>query len=132
MNQDLGEFRCATTTDLTVYTFTEVENTRPDNEPPGLITETVLSRVEGEGKSVVGIHGVTYETTSCMSVESDHEEECQVMGVPESLEALVTDLVVGSGVHQEHDQEHEMTGDTASLGVVNIKSPLGTNLCEAD
>jgi len=30
----------------------------------------------------------------------------EVVGVPESFEALLSDRRMGSGVHQEHDQEH--------------------------
>jgi hypothetical protein len=30
----------------------------------------------------------------------------EVMGIPERLKALFTDHLMGSSVHQEHDQEH--------------------------
>ena len=125
MNQDLGELGRASATNFTVNTFSKVENTRPNDKPPALITETVLRRVEGEGCDVVRVNTVTDEATSSMTVKSNHEKECQVMGVPESLEALIANLPMRGSVHQEHDQEHEVTGDTTSLRVMDI---LGANL----
>lgn len=127
MNQDLRELRRAATTDLTVDTLAEVKDTGPDDEPPGLITKTVFSGVEGEGEGVIGVHGVTHETTGCVGVQGNHEEKCQVMGVPESLEALLANLLMCGSVHQEHDQKHEMTGDTTGLPVVDV---LGANLSD--
>ena len=63
-----------------------------------------------------------------MSVEADHEEEREVVGVPESLEALVPDLVMGGRVHEDHDEEHEMARNTARLRVVDVKCRLRANL----
>ena len=56
-----------------------------------------------------------------MRVKPDHEEKCEVMGVPERFEALVTNFVVGCRIHQDHDEQHEVPCDTASLGVVNLQ-----------
>ena len=67
-----------------------------------------------------------------MGVETDHEEEREVVRVPEGLEALVTDLVVRGGVHEDHDEKHEVAADATRLGVVNVESDLRTNLCRGD
>lgn len=67
-----------------------------------------------------------------MRVKTDHEEECEVMGVPEGLEALVAYLMVSGGVHQEHDEEHEMTGDPTSLFVVNVQGRFFADLCKSN
>lgn len=64
-----------------------------------------------------------------MRIESEEKEECEVVSVPKSLEALVTDFVVGGGVHEEHDEEHKVAGDAASLGVVNVERGFYTGLC---
>ena len=64
----------------------------------------MLGRVEGESRDVVGVHGVSDETASSVSVKSDHEEKCEVVGVPEGLKALTANLVVGGRVHDEHDK----------------------------
>lgn len=76
----------------------------------------MVCRVEGEGGDVIGFSGVADETTCCVGVEGDHEEErlgsarvndgmveggktYEVMGIPERLKALFTDHLMGSSVH---------------------------------
>ena len=64
-----------------------------------------------------------------MGVETDHEEECEVVGIPEGLEALVADLVVCRGIHEDHDEKHEMTSDTARLVVMDLQGDFRPDLC---
>ena len=64
-----------------------------------------------------------------MGVKSEHEEECEVMGVPEGLEALVTNLVVGGRVHYEHDKQHEVASDATGLFVVDVLRGKLADLC---
>ena len=49
--------------------------------------------------------------------------------IPEDLETLVANLVVGRGVHEDHDQKHEVPRDASSLLIVNVQGDLGPNLC---
>jgi len=88
----------------------------------------MLSRIEREGWDVVGVHGVPNKATGGVRVESDHEKECEMVGIPEGLETLIADFMMGGSVHEEHDKEHEMTSDTASLSVMNVESPFLANL----
>lgn len=83
----------------------------------------MLGVIEGECGGVGGIYTVSNETTSSMRIHSDHEEKCEVVGVPESFKALLSDFLLCGGIHQEHNQEHEMTCDASWLCVVNIDSP---------
>ena len=53
-----------------------------------------------------------------------------MMGVPERLETLVTYLVMSSGIHQKHDQKHEVPRDTPGLRVVDIERTFRSNLCK--
>ena len=89
----------------------------------------MLGGVEGEGWDVIGFDGVTDETTSRVRVEADHEEEREVVRVPEGLETLVANLVVSRGVHEDHDQKHEVPRDASSLLIVNVEGDLGPDLC---
>jgi hypothetical protein len=66
-----------------------------------------------------------------MGKKANHEEESQVMGVPEHLEALFPNLVVGGGIHQEHDEEHEMTSYATRLSVMNLLGRLFPDFCHA-
>ena len=43
-----------------------------------------------------------------------------MVSVPEGLERLLADAVVGGGVHQEHAEQHDVAGDTTRLGVVDL------------
>ena len=128
MDKDLGQAGCTPRTNLTPNPLSKVDNAGPDGETPALVAETVGRAVERERGDVLGVGRVTDEASGGMGVETDHEEERKVVRVPESLEALVADLVVRSGVHEEHDEKHEMTGDTARLGVVNGERNLGADL----
>lgn len=64
-----------------------------------------------------------------MRKESEHEKECKMMSVPKHFETLFPDLMVGGRVHQEHDEEHKMTSDTAGLGIVYFLRSLLANFC---
>ena len=64
----------------------------------------MVGRVEGKHGDVIGIHAVSDKAACGVGVKGDHEEKCQVMGVPECLEALATDLVVSGCVHYDHDE----------------------------
>ena len=129
MDKDLGQAGCTPGPDLAPNPLSKVDNARPDGEPPAEVPKTVFRGVEGERGDVVGVSRVTDEASGGMGVETDHEEERKVVRVPEGLEALVADLVVCGGVHEKHDQEHEVTSDTTSLVVVNVNSQLRSDLC---
>ena len=85
--------------------------------------------VEREDRDVLGFRRVTNEASGGMGVETNHEKEREVVRVPEGLEALVTDLVVCRGIHEDHDEEHEVTGDASCLLVVNVQREARTDLC---
>ncbi len=89
----------------------------------------MLSGVERECTDIVGIDRVADKTSRGMSIETDHKKEGEVVGVPKCLEALLTDLLMCGPVHQDHHEEHEVTGDTTRLGVVYIQSDFLSNLC---
>ncbi len=84
--------------------------------------------VEGESLDVVGIRTVTDETARRMRVETDHEKEREVMGIPEGFEALVTNLVRGGGIHEDHDEKHEVACDSTSLCRVDVKGKCRPDL----
>ena len=47
-----------------------------------------------------------------------------MMRIPESFERLLSNLVVGSSVHQQHAEKHDVTGNAARLCVMNFNSQL--------
>jgi len=48
--------------------------------------------------------------------------------VPEGLIRLLTDFVMGSGVHHEHAEEHDVAGDAACLSVLDLDCSFGSDL----
>jgi hypothetical protein len=128
VNENLGQPCCPPGTILPVHPFSKVRNSRPDSEPPALIAKAVLRRIERERADVVWICRITDETTSSVCVKADEEEERKVMSVPESFETLVAYLVVCSGIHENHDQEHKMTSDATRLCVMDLQCILRADL----
>jgi hypothetical protein len=80
----------------------------------------VLGGVEGKCGNVIWVDGVADEASSGMGPKGNHEKEREVMSVPESLEALMTNLVMGGRVHDKHDEEHEMTSDATGLRIMYL------------
>jgi hypothetical protein len=88
----------------------------------------VLGGVERKCGDVIWVDGVANEASSGMGPKTDHEKEREVMGVPESLETLVTNLVMGGCVHEEHDEEHEMASDATRLRIMDLQSNFPADL----
>lgn len=128
VDQNLGETSSASSSDLPPHSLTEVDDTRPNSETPTLVAQTMFRVVEGERVGIGGVPRITDEAASSMRVKTNHEKECEVVSVPKGFETLVANLVVGSGIHEDHNEEHEVSRDTASLGIMNIESNLRANL----
>jgi len=128
MDEDLREPGGLPCPDFPPHSFTKVKDSGPDDKPPAEVSKTMLRRVEGEGRNIIGIDAVSDKTASGMRVKGDHEEKCEVVSIPKCLEALAADLVVSGGVHYEHYEQHEMASDATSLCVVNILGALLTDL----
>lgn len=132
MNQNLRETSRLPGANLPPDAFTEINDTRPDDEPPAEVPETVLRRVEREGSNVIRVDGVAHETSSSVSIEADHEKESQVMGVPKCFEALLANLLVRKGIHDHHDEEHEVSRNTTRLCIMNLQRKLFPNFWYAE
>lgn len=50
------------------------------------------------------------------------------MGIPEGLEGLLSNAMMGGRVHQKHAKQHDVAGDATGLGIVNLESGDGANL----
>lgn len=127
MSDNTGDLGFAARTNLTVETLDKVETTGPELPSPAEVTNAVLPVfTSGEGRE--GSGAVTDEAADGMGVETKHERDEQVVGVPEGLETLLADLGVGSGIHHHHAEKHDVTGNTTGLLVVNVQSGTGTEL----
>ena len=128
MDEHTGQTRQPACPDFPVDTLAEVNDARPDGEAPAQIAKAVLGVVERERGLVVRLCAIADEAAGGVGVDANHEEEGEVVGVPERLEALLADLVVRGRVHEDHDCEQEVTRDTTGLGVVDVERPLWPNL----
>ena len=130
MDKDLGEVGRSAGTDLPPDTLEEVDDARPDDVAPRKIANADFRVVEGEGAREGGQRGTTDEASSGVSVDADHEEEREVVSVPERLETLLANFSVGGTVHEDHDEEHDMASDTARLAVVDVSCIYRTEFCK--
>ena len=128
MNKDFGKTGGPPCSNFPPHSLTKVDNAGPNCEPPAQITQTVLSGIEGERLDIIRLGRVTDEAPSCMSIKAEHEEESKMVGVPKGFETLVVDLVMGGGIHENHNQEHKVACNSAGLLVVDIQCDFRSNL----
>lgn len=132
MNQDLGQLCLLASPNLPPNTFTEIDDAGPNGSSPAHITEAHIGIVEGESIGEAWKSRSTYEAADGVGVETDHEEEGEMMSVPKRLEALLADFVVRSAVHDNHDEEHDMSGYSGRLAVVNVEGVSRSELTSLD
>jgi len=130
VNKDLGQLRSPPGSVFSVHPLAKVKKTWPDGEPPALVPKTVFRRIEWECRDIIWVNRITNEAASSVRVKPNHEEKCEVMGVPERFEALVTNLVVRGRIHQDHNEQHEVPRDTTRLRIVNLQGNFLTDLCK--
>jgi hypothetical protein len=104
VDKNFGQPCCSSRTDLAINPLAEIYDTRPDNEPPTLITKAVLRGIERECRNVIRVRRITNEAAGSVSIQTYHEKEREVVCVPEGLETLIAYLVVGGCVHQKHHE----------------------------
>lgn len=132
VHEDLVELCGTASTDLAPDAFTEIEDTGPDDSAPGEVAEADVGVVKGKGVREAGQGGSAHEAAGGVGVETDHEEEGEMMGIPKRFKALLADFVVGGTVHDYHDEEHDMAGDATGLLVVNVEGVSRTELATFD
>jgi hypothetical protein len=132
VDKNLRQLSFATSPDFPVDSLAEVEDARPDGESPRQVSQAMTGGVEGELADEIRVGRVSHKATGGMGIQADHEEESEVMSVPECLEALSSNFLVGGAVHQDHDEQEGVTGDAAWLSVVNLQGGLGTDLSALD
>lgn len=127
MSDDTSNLGLTTGTNLAIQTLNQVEATSEELPSPSEITNAVRP-VLLTVKWRKSISGITNEAADSVGVESQEEGDEQVVGVPESLERLLTDTSMSGSIHEQHAKEHDVTGNTTRLSVVNLQSGNGTNL----
>lgn len=126
MDENSGKASSAPGTVLSIHTLAKVDDSGPYSESPALITETKFGIVERERLHVSRVDRITHKATGGMSEEANHEEESEVVSVPEYLECLMPNLVMSRRVHKDHDEKHKVSCYTTRLRVVDLLSELSS------
>ncbi|KAB8446195.1 hypothetical protein FH972_025177 [Carpinus fangiana] len=121
----------AAAADFAVEAFAQVDCRADELPTPALVADAVVP--EGAaGKRRVGLEGIADEAAGGVGVHGKQERNEEVMGVPKGLIGLLADLGVGGGEHEEHAEEHDMAGDAAGLGVVDLDCSFAADLVALD
>jgi hypothetical protein len=128
---DLDNLGLASAADLTVEAIAEVKTTAYKLPSPTLVTNAVSPEaflVEWRERC----SSVTNEAAGCVCVHAEQERNEEVVGVPKGLEGLLSDPVVRSGVDQQHAEQHDMSCNATSLGVMDLECDLWADLGTLD
>ena len=101
MADDLDDLSLPSASDLSVKTIKQVQTTSEKLPSPSFVSNAVGPEV-GVVEWREWCRGVTHETASRVGVHAEKEGDEQVVSVPESLERLLTDPVMGRGVDEKH------------------------------
>jgi hypothetical protein len=127
VTDNLDNLGLSPTADLAVQTVAKIETATDKLPSPAFVANAVGPEVLLVKWGEVG-NSVTDEAAGCMCVHAEQEWNEEVVSVPESLKRLLSDPVVGGGVDQEHAKQHDVAGDTTSLGVMDFESNLRSYL----
>lgn len=119
MTHDFGNLGFPPGSDLTIESFAHVETSADHLPPPALIAYAMVPEILAS-KGPKGGHRVTYEASHGVCIEPEEEWNEQMMSVPESLERLLSYPGVGSRVHQQHTQKHDVASDSTRLSIMNL------------
>jgi hypothetical protein len=127
MANDLHNLGLPAGTNLAVQPLKQIQSTANQLPAPALVTNAVVPEVLSS-KRRDGVLDVTDEAAGGVGVHAQEKGNEQVMGVPEGLEGLLSDPGMCRGVNQEHAEQHDVTSNATSLGVVDFEGDLGTDL----
>lgn len=131
VSDDSGDLGLTAGSDLTPETLDQVETTGPELPSPSQVTDAVGPELI-TSKRRDGLGSVSHEASHGMGVETKEKRDKKMVSVPESLKGLLTNTGVGGRVHEKHAEKHDMTGDTTSLDIVNLKGGNGSDLGQFD
>jgi hypothetical protein len=127
MLDDTDDFRVSPRSDLAINALRQVQGTGNQLPPPTFIAYAVLPKGRsGEGR--YRFNRVADETASSVCVHGQQKGDEEVVCIPKGLERLSPDLGMSGGVHEEHAEEHDISGNAARLSIENLNGGLGPDL----
>jgi len=131
VTDDTGDAGLAAGADLTVETLDQIDAASPELPSPPEVTDAVVPIILASEWRVC-VLGRAHKAPDGVGVQTQEEGDEQVVGVPERLERLLPDAVVGRRVHEQHAEQHDVAGNAAGLRVVNLDGSAGANLVLLD
>jgi hypothetical protein len=131
MANDAQNVRRPARPQFAVYPLAQVEPASNKLPPPAFVADAMCPKgLAGKGRDRV--RAVADEAARGVGVHGQQEGDEEVVGVVERLERLLADLRVGRRVHEEHAEQHDVPGDAARLGVVDLDRGLWPDLRSFD
>lgn len=127
MTDDSGDLGLTTGADLAIQALNQIETASPELPSPAQVTNASLP-VDVTSERRDRERGGSDEATHSVGVQTQKERDEKVVSVPECLEGLLSNASVGSGVHEKHAQEHDVTSNASSFSVVDLQCRHGSNL----
>jgi hypothetical protein len=127
MLNDADDFRVSPCSDLAINALRQIQSTGNQLPPPTFVAYAVLPKgLSGEWR--YRINSVADETAGSVRVHGQQKGDEEVVGIPKGLERLSPDLAMSGGIHEEHAEKHDMSGNAASFGIENLNSGLVSDL----
>lgn len=98
MSDDTGDLSLTDGTDLTVETLAQVETSGPELPSPAQVTNAELP-VLVAGKGGIALRGRSDEAANRVGIQTKEKRDEKVVSVPKRLERLLSDAVMGAGIH---------------------------------
>lgn len=123
----LDDLGCSARTKFAVHSLDHVKHPTYQLPSPSLPSQAMVPKCLLV-KRRVRVSAVSDEASCSMRVECQEKRHEQMMGVPECLVRLLTNLVMRGCVHEEHTKQHHMSSDSTRLPVMDLYGGFRTNL----
>lgn len=121
------DLRIPPCTNLAVDSLAEVEAAGPELPSPALVPDAVFPE-QLTSKRRIRVRRISNETASRMGIQPEQERDEKVMRVPKRLITLLPNLMMRRRIHKEHTKQHNMSGYTPSLRIVDLHRADRSNL----
>ena len=117
--------------DFSIDALTEVDGSPHELPSPPLIPDAMTPEPFAS-KRTIRLSAISDEAPGRVRVHGQQERDEEVMRVPKRLIALLSDLGVRRRVHEQHAEQHDVSGDAAGLGIVDLHGGLAADLRALD
>jgi hypothetical protein len=121
MHDDFGNLSISSAVDDSPDPFQKVYATTPKSQSPSLIPNAMIPEI-GAVKGTIRLCGVADKASRRMSIQRQNKNEGEMMSIPKRFECLLSQWCMRCSVHQEHAEQHDMSGNSTCLGIMYLES----------